>query len=53
MITKPRKAPRARIMFAVVSDGRDLGAYRTRELAQAEADKLPDAYVTETMRTAG
>ncbi len=47
----PRRASRPRVMFAVVSDGRDLGAHKTRELAQAEADRLPDAYVTEVMRS--
>ncbi len=50
MPIKARKAPRARVMFAVISDGRDLGAYKTRELAQAAADLLPDAYVSECMR---
>ena len=50
-VAKTRRAPRARVMFAVISDGRDLGAYRTRDLAQAEADKLADAYVAETVRS--
>jgi len=38
-------------MFAVVCEGQDRGAYRTRELAQNAADLLPDAYVTECMRS--
>ena len=48
--TTPRAPRRARVMFAVVSEGRDLGAYGTRARAQSEADKLPDAYVVETLR---
>ena len=48
--TTPRAPRRARVMFAVVSEGRDLGAYATRARAQSEADKLPDAYVVETLR---
>jgi hypothetical protein len=45
---KPRKARR---MFAVVSEGRDHGAYLTAEEAQAVADTMPDGYITECLRT--
>lgn len=47
------RARRPRKMWAVMSEGRDHGAYLTPEEAQAVADKMPDGYITECMRVPG
>ena len=46
-----RRARNPGKMYAVISEGRDLGAYKTQELAQAAAELLPDAYVQECLRS--